>query len=339
MNLATVLWTATRLSRLSVSSLSGRLAILAIFAVWVPLQLTLFHGQLGILPALGILQAIVAVRSGHDLRAGWWLSLGLIKPQLILFPLLVFMVWGRWRTVMAFFIALAGALGISIGTIGFWVKSYVHFLMDYNRRGAELSLYPAAMQNWRGLVCWLVKTDRGLAVWSVLLVLSVISIVTVLLICYRHSGDLDFEYSSSLQGEARYATAVLLGLLSSPHLYMHDWVVALPAGFILWSFARESYSRGVSMKYRAEALLWLLGLAPVVFFGAQFVWSGPTVPLFVAVLVAVTIVTLGALARSPQSNAETHTGRPPFVERPSSARMVENRCSLLCGSPHHTSSD
>jgi hypothetical protein len=306
-NLIMTLWTATRLSQLFAGRLPMRVAITVIFFAWVPLQLTLFQGQLGILPTLGIIEALVALRSGHDWRAGWWLSLGLVKPQLILFPVLVLVIWRRWRALLAFLIALAGVLGISIVAIGFWITKYLHFLAEYNRRGGDFSLYPFIMQNWRGLVCLLLKTDDSVASRSVLLLLTVISVLTVVRICYLNSprpSDVDSGFAPSLlfpsrEGEASYATAVLLGLLSSPHLYMHDWVVALPVGLVLWSFAHERYSKAGTNRYRAGALLWLLGLAPGIFFAAQFLWSKFTpiqvVPLYMAVIVAVTVSTLGGL--------------------------------------------
>src|ERR1035437_2842521 len=328
-NLAVALWTAARLASLFAGKPFAQVGVFIAFFAWVPFQLALFQGQLGILPALGMIQALVALRSGHDWRAGWWLSLGLVKPQLVLFPLLVFMVWRRWRAVAAFFLALAGILGISIVALGSWIVKYLHFLMEYNRRGADLSLYPGAMQNWRGLVYSLFKTDESVASLSVLLLLSVASILIVFGLCYapssRSSNKLNFGFSLSFQEEARYAIAVLLGLLSSPHLYMHDWVVALPAGFVLWFFARESYSQDSPKRYCSGVLLWLLGVAPAVFFGAQFFWSKLTsiqlVPLYVVVLVGISIATLENLRTVPQIEGETHPPtpgerRPGFVVRP-----------------------
>jgi hypothetical protein len=294
-NLATILWAASRLASVFARGFGERLAILAVFLAWVPFQLTLVQGQLGILPALGIIEALIALRSGHEWRAGWWLSLGLIKPQLILFPLLVFVIWRCWRTILAFSIALAGILGISRATVGFWIPSYTRFLLDYNRRGEELSLNPIAMQNWRALACWLLRTEDSSAVRAVVLVLGVLSFLVVFVMCYRRSRESDRGFASSPSAEACYASAVLLGLLSSPHLYMHDWVVALPVGFVLWFFARESYSETSSGNYRAAVLLWLLGVAPAIFFGAQFVWSGPTAPVYVAVVVAAAVCTLEPL--------------------------------------------
>lgn len=301
-NCATAVWTATRLLCLFGSNLPERLAILGGFFAWVPLQLTLLQGQLGVVATLAIVEAWVELRAGHEWRAGWWLSLGLLKPQLILFPLLVFLIWRCWRTIAAFSLVLAGILGISSAALGFWIPTYVSFLKQCNRLGAEVSLYPEAMQNWRGLVCSILKTDRTATSQSTVLLLTMISVLAVCFICYSRYSPRSIGPESRFliapDTEARYATAVLLGVLSSPHLYMHDWVVALPAVFALWFFARELLAKDRSKTPQALALLLLLGFAPMVFFAAQFIGSivwPPIqfVPVYVAVITGVAILTLG----------------------------------------------
>ncbi|HXY49593.1 MAG TPA: glycosyltransferase family 87 protein [Terriglobales bacterium] len=300
LNLAIAVWLATRLSRWFAPSPLQRLAVCVTFFAWMPLQLTLFHGQLGILATLAIVQALLALRSGHEWRAGWWLSAGLMKPQLILFPVLVFLIWRRWRTVLAFVIALMGFLGISIAGMGLWFAAYLRFLVEYNRGGAALSLYPEAMQNWRGLVWSLFKTENGAASWAVLLALTVISMLLVVVVCYpRSASHRQASFLPGLAWDARYAIAILFGLLSSPHLYMHDWVVAMPAGLVLWCFASQQLSSaGSAMKIRNRALLWLLAAAPVIFFAMQLVgqfaaWPIQPVPLYMGTLAVVAVASVG----------------------------------------------
>ena len=312
MNLSGAVWTAIRISAWFASSLPERLAVCLAFFAWMPLQLSLWHGQLGILPALGIVQALFALRSGHPWRAGWWLSLGLLKPQLILFPLLVFALWRCWRTLLAFFIMAAAALAISVFSCGFWIANYLRFLAEYNRRGAELSLYPSAMQNWRGLFSSLFTADHGLAVFVAVLLLTLASMFAVIRICHPPgSGGLPVRFLPELQWEARYATAILLGLLSSPHLYMHDWVVALPMGIILWCFARPACRGGSSMSWSVPVLVWLLALAPIVFFIAQFGgWLRiRTIPIYMAALLAMAVMALGSPRGSPRPGPSNATLR------------------------------
>ncbi len=301
-NLVIALWTAVRLAFIFAGGTVARIAIVIAFLAWVPVQLTLFQGQLGILPTLGILEAMMALRSGHEWRAGVWLSLGLVKPQLVLFPLLVLMIWGRWRSLAAFVLALAGIVGTSTAAVGPWILKYLHFLAEYNRKAADLSLYPGAMQNWRGLVYEVFKTDKALASRSVLLLLSLVSILVVIGLCYipvsRRTAQPESRFLFSFQEEGRYAIAVLIGLLSSPHLYMHDWVVAFPAGLVLWSSGRKLYSPRSPEKSQSGALLWLLAMAPGVFFAGQFGWSKLSsiqlAPLYVIALVTLAIAMLAS---------------------------------------------
>jgi hypothetical protein len=302
-NVAITAWAAIRLSALFAGSLSQRWAVCLTFLVFLPLQLSLWQGQLGILPAFGILQALLAFRSGHEWRGGWWLSLGLLKPQLILFPLLVFALWRCWRTLLAFSIALAGTLAFSIFALGLWFENYLHFLAEYNRRGAELSLYPSAMQNWRGLISSLLGTGSGPAFLSAVLVLSLGSLFALAYVCAPVSASRSRAPASGFATmpyrEARYATAVLLGLLSSPHLYLHDWVVALPMGIILWSFAREARTQDNLRSWTLSIFVWLLALSPLAFFLVFLViqfsgWSRiQTIPVYMGLLTAALVISLG----------------------------------------------
>lgn len=305
-NLAVILWTVFRISNLFSADLRTRLSLLVVFLAWVPLQLTMFQGQLGLLPTLGIVEAMLALRAGHEWRAGWWLSLGLMKPQLILFPLLALVVWRCWRAVAAFAIAAAAVSGISLAIVGFWFPEYLRFLAEYNRLGPALSLYPRAMQNWRGLACWLMNRDDGHAVWLIVAMLTALSVATVVFVCSRRRSDFGVPGSSGFRREAEFAVAILLGLLSSPHLYMHDWVVALPAGLVLWRYARDLYGEGKSRQgwTITLTLLWLIGVAPAIFFIGQFIYSGPKVPVYGAVAVVVATCTLYASRKSPLTQLE-----------------------------------
>ena len=299
-NLAAVFWSGLRLSRLFASSLCDRLAILAVFFAWTPLQLTLVQGQMGMLPTLGFVEALIALRSMRPWRAGLWLSLGLMKPQLVVFPLFLFVIWRCWQGIAAFVAVSAAVLGISFAAIGIWITKYLNFLADYNRRGPELSLYPIAMQNWRGLASWLFGTDHGWAARTFILSLTALSAAALWFVTRDRPTSAFNKLHLSLTYEAQYSVAIILGLLSSPHLYMHDWVAALPAGFVLWCFAREKFARTVSDR-RARFLLWLIGLAPLVFFTKQFIATGPMVAIYGLILVSVAIMMLGFPRFEPPS--------------------------------------
>jgi len=285
-NLFVAIWTIQQLLQLFAKSLGTRNIIFACMA-WLPLQLTLFHGQLSMLPTLGIAKAMAAMEEGKSWRAGAWLSLGLMKPQLMVFPALILLVWGCWRALAVLFAAALGALLASIVTVGFWIPNYVRFLAEYTHRGAELALYPKAMQNWRGLVTSLLGTDGGWLVWCLVAFLSAVSMLAAVQLTRRWSpfGPVPTVHLSPSVWEPRYGVALLLGVLSSPHSYMHDWVLVLPAGMALWKFGLES----AQQKWRVP-LLGLLAFAPGVFLITDFSrkwFLEPVVPVYVSVIVVI----------------------------------------------------
>jgi hypothetical protein len=302
-NLGAVFWSGCRLSRLFARTPFDRAAILVVFLAWTPLQLTLVQGQMGMWATVGFVEGLIALRSGKGWRAGLWLSLGLLKPQLVLFPVLLFLIWRWWQAVAAFLAVVIAILGISFAAIGFWITKYLNFLAEYNRRGPELSLYPIAMQNWRGFASWLFGTDHGPAVITFTVSLTALSVAALWLVNRRRPVGAPDEFQHSQSREAQFAVAIILGLLSSPHLYMHDWVAALPAGFILWCLARERFAKS-PQDFRASALLWLIGLAPLVFFTKQFIAKGPMVAIYGLIMVGVAIAMVG-FPKYETQNGET----------------------------------
>lgn len=300
LNLAAIFWSGTRLSRLFTRTPFDRLAILAVCFAWTPLQLTLVQGQMGMWATVGFIEGLIALRSGKAWRAGLWLSLGLLKPQLVLFPLLLLLIWRCWQAVAAFLTVAVAVLGVSFAAIGFWVTKYLNFLAEYNRRGPELSLYPIAMQNWRGFASWLFGTDYGPAVITFTVTLTALSVAVLWLISRDRPIKASHEFQFSTRREAQYAVAIILGLLGSPHLYMHDWVAALPAGFILWCGARERFAKFPGDRH-AIVLLWLIGLAPLVFFAKQFIAKGPMVAIYGLILVGAAIAMTGFRSNATQS--------------------------------------
>jgi hypothetical protein len=56
-------------------------------------------------------------------------------------------------------IALAVTLALSPGAAGSWIPRFARFLADANRVGAQFSIYPVAIENWRGLLFSLLNTD------------------------------------------------------------------------------------------------------------------------------------------------------------------------------------
>jgi hypothetical protein len=305
-NLAAAFWTAKLLIEYLPDSTFERLAWAVAFFAWIPLQLTLIQGQLGLICTLAITGTYVALRKGNQVHAGCWLALGLLKPQLIVFPVLALVIWRYWRAVFVFAIALAAILGASFARLGFWIPGYMKFVWDYNRLGSKVALYPIAMQNWRGLVFALFKSDASLASHLVLAALTLASLIVAIVIYSAvGSSELRLQNSNLFQWEPAFAIGIILGTLSSPHLYLHDWVVALPAMAILLCVAKEFVSReNIRQRKIATLVVWLIDLAPFLAFAVQFgLWPTQSyiqlVPWYMAGLAAIaTAMTIRMLRMS-----------------------------------------
>lgn len=269
-NLALALILSVRLSQLG----SGKREKMALFlAAWtaMPLLLTLLHAQFGMLPALGLSEALLALRAGRSARAGAWLLLGLIKPQLILAPVFALLCWRCWRALGPFVAGTCVLAAASFAALGFWIPAYLGLLAEFERLGPELSLYPGAMQNWRG-AAWVAFGPHGTLFT---LFLTGLSILLILMLAWRRS-----------HWELRLAAIVLLGLLISPHLYLHDLVITIPAGTFLYLGLRSNQS------ITAGFLRGALALSPVVFFLAQTGSLGPVqiAPWYLLAVVLLTVV-------------------------------------------------
>jgi hypothetical protein len=275
-----------------------RLAVLIAFLTWVPLQLTLSHSQMGLLCALGFTEALSLLEARKFWQAGCWLALGLMKPQLMVLPLLSLVLWRCWRTLASFATVVLIVLGLSFAKLGLWIPAYLRFLAVFNRGGAHVSVYPTAMQNWRGLVSLLLGTDTGLVAQWFLALLTIASIgLAVFASSPGSSSNSPSPSGLPPDWQARFAVAICLGILASPYLYGHDWVIALPALIVLFSQA-ERLSSVFDRGQRAPAILgWLIAIAPFVSFAVQFrVWPQSTriqlLPLYMGVLSGIATLVL-----------------------------------------------
>jgi hypothetical protein len=120
----------------------------------MPLAYTLFVGQPVVILAYGLYRGYVALERGHDVRAGMWLGLLLLKPQYALFFLLVLLYKRRWSALVG--AALTGtAIGaISLAMIGpAGIPAYAE-MMRYASgfRDVDDIVNAREMISWRGLL-------------------------------------------------------------------------------------------------------------------------------------------------------------------------------------------
>jgi hypothetical protein len=84
---------------------------------------------------------------------------------------------------------------------------------------------------------------------TVLYVAVALLVVALTMSVWRRRASLDI----------RFALALLATVLASPHLFIYDVIVLMPAFLLLWNAARERYTHAG----RAELALYLAYLAPI----------------------------------------------------------------------------
>jgi hypothetical protein len=138
---------------------AGAIGSLALF-------FNLFYGQINIFLYIALAEFLLALKNKEDFKSGLFLSIWLIKPQMLIFIL-------PWLVATRKFRALAG-LGtgsiilVLISTFlakGDWFTPWIKLLLLYPTGLATTN--PLAMMNWRGLALNLEMTVSPIIAWGV----------------------------------------------------------------------------------------------------------------------------------------------------------------------------
>ncbi|MGB9722896.1 MAG: glycosyltransferase family 87 protein [Chloroflexia bacterium] len=199
--------------------------LLALLAFY-PLSNHLVQGQTSLLLLLGFTLAFLLLRRGRDLGAGLALSLGSIKPPLVLPLLLVLLGKRRWWALAGFLLGTALLVSPLLPFLG------VSVVWDYARLAFHLlgvrdeyGLFPSSMNNWRALAYRLGGYHgAGNVLW---IGLSLLSLGLLAWIWRYPWADHPRRFSR------QFCATILLTTLLSPHLYLHDLVLWLLAGALL----------------------------------------------------------------------------------------------------------
>ncbi len=240
---------------------TGVVLVLAVTAFW-PFLLTLMEGQMGMVVLLGLAGAAVSLRAGHEAHAGLWLLLGLVKPQLIVVPLLALLLLHAWRALIVYAVGTGVVLALSLVALGNWLTPYLALLTDFVRPEKALGDLPTLMDNWRGIVYRLLGSDTSASAGILIAVLTVGSLAFVVALCRPRPAGQPRDLALP------FAVSSAVGLLVNPHCYFYDAVILLVPGVLLWQAA-------LGNDLRLRLLRGVLAVGPVVALAAPFL----TLPL------------------------------------------------------------
>jgi glycosyl transferase family 87 len=183
---------------------------------WFPTMEAFRLGQDSILSTALLLAVFVALKRKRDGWAGFFLALGLYKPQLVLPMAGVFLVARRWRSLAVFSTSGVILVSISLGMVGWQgIFDLISILKSMGKYSWIIN--PANMPNIRGLLYdWL---QPGSLEWLTSATTVVTSAVLYAVCLYFWRGEfnvLDRDF------DLKFALTIVTTLLISYHLYSHD---------------------------------------------------------------------------------------------------------------------
>jgi hypothetical protein len=254
-----------------------------------PLFMSFQMGQVSLLVLVCLLGFCRNLAAGRPFWTAFWLTLGTIKPQLMVAPAAILLAGRRWRElgIAALLFAAWAALTTAFVGVSCWTD-FLHVLRHSAWQFGVDGIYPRAMYNLKGCLTCLLGEGRAAAInfiSTTALLLAVLATLRLWRGPWR-AGTPEFDF--------RLALTLQLGLLANPHLNPVD-VLALVAPALL-------FYRGLRRSGRsARSLTALLVCGPLLFaldcYGLTVTPQSGVHPFF---LLMVGMAIVMALAHSPR---------------------------------------
>lgn len=181
------------------------------------LLVTLLLGAFSLLMLIGIFQFYLSFKYGHYIKAGLWLSILALKPQILVVPLIIVLSNNQWRTLIVSMVAglfLFTSTGLLLGW-NIWIDFLERLTISstyYDRFG----IYPSTMHNIKGMLTSIFGGNQANIINSISFAAFILMLFLVFLL-WRGNRDPNLsEY------DLIFSLSMSLGILFSPHLNPQD---------------------------------------------------------------------------------------------------------------------
>jgi hypothetical protein len=242
------------------------LFIVASVLAWFPTMEALRLGQDSILSAALLLAVFAALKRQRDGWAGFFLALGLYKPQLVLPMVGVFLVARRWRSLIVFGVTGVALLTISLAMVGqqgiFDLASILKSMGNY-----AFVVRPALMPNVRGLSTALLHGENFRAMAAIV----VVSLALYAFCLYLWCGKFDVVSSGF---DLKFSLTLVTTVLISYHLYAHDLFPLSLSMILLFRYvsSADPYRPALSNVFYGLLLIFFLPFVPRYLMESRLFW-------------------------------------------------------------------
>jgi hypothetical protein len=218
--------------------------IVWMLALSPPVVICLFLGQLNTLLLAIFVAGIVAIRSDRPWVAGLFLAITLVKPHVMIVPIVLIcgLCWrGYGKTAMVATAVWAGAITVLAvpfaepGSLEHWI----HALVDY---GGRFDRWQPDISSLAGVYTPYVSRGEGRILSGLAMLGGVLTVASLLRFGWRRRV---------VQSDSRWWLILMLGLavwlVVLPYEHPYDEVLLLPALFLIVREVGASFWRGLSL--------------------------------------------------------------------------------------------
>lgn len=207
-----------------------KVIVVVMCVTFLPIPIAIMQGQLSLLLAIALLYSWFSLRLGNKISAGLWLSLLLVRPYLIIVPLLVFIFSRQIKVLLGLAIGGATLFLISFLLVGqTGLQSYANLLVSAFNWGDAYTRHPQKMHSWNGLLSLIFNTNHLTGAHLMLWLLGIIFAVGLLLYAWKKPLK-----PKTNRFNLQWSMLILVMLFVSPHVNFHDLsILVVPAILII----------------------------------------------------------------------------------------------------------
>src|SRR5262245_23566277 len=210
--------------------------------MYLPVSATLLQGQNTSIAFLCLVLAFLSFKRSNEIRAGLWLSLVLMKFQILPLIIMVLLFKRRWIALLGFSVG-ASCLGVTslllVGQAG--ILGYMDLLGQMSRWVGVYGVNPIGANCLRGQMYLLFyNSSPELALATTLLFSSIF--VGIALFCWRGLWKPESDCF-----DLKFAFLIVVGLLVAPQINFHDLAFLLCPGVMLFSLSARDSKQGLAL--------------------------------------------------------------------------------------------
>ncbi len=268
-------------------SLQERIIHAGAFVSFPMLFVTIYKGQLSLIIFLCIFFWLKEMRKGNDYGTAFWLLVGSIKPQLIVFPFLLTLMARRWKA-LAYFMA-GGALFLSLSAIWLGPGSIRDFVLSMLKMDSNFSPipYPIYMYNFKGFLSLILGLEKFPLIRSLTLAGFLFSLIAVICLWRGrvHVNDETFDLKMAL--------SLLLGIFFCPYLFFYDTLLIMIVAKLFYDYLLKSFKETAQ-----QLFLLIMYLIPLFFLESSYISIAGYIVRWPAVLMIVWMISLTFIIHS-----------------------------------------